>query len=833
MCNSTPLKKLFTLAVALFISFNLTSQTYSDPDDLADAVNAAAATGGTFIVPNGTYNDFEATFQVVATEANPIIIKAETIGGVTLTGSSHFVFKKSAYITLEGFVIDGVGEDTLVKLEGCNNIRITRNVFELDTTESIKWVFVGGYWDDYTFQFLSHDNRIDHNIFQNKTTPGHYITIDGTHNEDESIYQQSQNDRIDHNYFKNNQPRAANEKESIRIGWSEMSLSSGYTVVEFNLFEDCDGDPEIVSVKSCDNIIRHNTFLKSYGTLSLRHGNRNRVEGNYFFGGGKANGTFETSTIYTGGIRIYGTDHVIVNNYFEGLQGTGWDAPITLTQGDAIDGQSTSLSKHFRAERVTIAYNTLVDNVHGIEIGFDNNNNYNTGLKDITFANNLVTGSTNSLVSYIEGQDQGDEITWINNIMYPTGAATLTSDGSTFASGEVLESNPNLTYDGTVWKSTDTSPTIASGVPTLLIDEDIEGQTRPDISNAGADHYSLETIRYAPLTPTDVGPDAYGDEEPSENLYLTTVSEFSANGETQTVTVTSNLAWTVTDDSDWITPTPLSGTDDGSIDVTVAANPTYEQRSGVVTVTGGDITRTLNIIQAAADATSGLNLINGGMPSDPVTVTASTEQVDGVTYFNYATNTLDKDFDTRWSGEGIGAELIYDLGDLYDLDLVSIATLSGKTYLYEILTSTDGINYTSVSNVQSNTLGTFEHFPVTNQARFVKIIGGGQTGGSVWNSITETEIYGTTTLSVFENELSKVIIYPVPAKDVLKLKNLKNAVKKITIYSREGRNVIEKSLNSNQSETYIDISSLSNGAYIINLSDGSNSSQSKMILISK
>ena len=57
-----------------------------------------------------------------------------------------------------------------------------------------------------------------------------------------------------------------------------MSLSSGYTVVEFNLFEDCDGDPEIVSVKSCDNIIRHNTFLKSYGTLSLRHGNKRNLE---------------------------------------------------------------------------------------------------------------------------------------------------------------------------------------------------------------------------------------------------------------------------------------------------------------------------------------------------------------------------------------------------------------------------------------------------------------------------------------------------------------------------------------------------------------------------
>jgi len=194
--------------------------------------------------------------------------------------------------------------------------------------------------------------------------------VDGTNDGDED-FRQSKYDRIDHNYFRNNGPRAANEQESIRIGWSEMSMSSGHTIVEFNLFENCDGDPEIVSVKSCDNIIRHNTFKGCYGTLSLRHGNRNRVEGNYFFG------------------------DVIINNYLEGLKGTRWDAPITLTQGDAIDGSSTSFSKHFRAERVTIAYNTLVNNTHGIEIGFDNNGNYNKGLKDITVSNNVVTGSEN------------------------------------------------------------------------------------------------------------------------------------------------------------------------------------------------------------------------------------------------------------------------------------------------------------------------------------------------------------------------------------------------------------------------------------------------------
>lgn len=96
--------------------------------------------------------------------------------------------------------------------------------------------------------YPSQHNRIDHNIFQNKTTPGHYITIDGSKDDtgsDEEYYQ-SQFDTIDHNYFKNNGPRAVNEQESIRIGWSEMSQSSGHTLVEQILIEGCDGDPEII-----------------------------------------------------------------------------------------------------------------------------------------------------------------------------------------------------------------------------------------------------------------------------------------------------------------------------------------------------------------------------------------------------------------------------------------------------------------------------------------------------------------------------------------------------------------------------------------------------------
>ena len=514
------LRNILIVSNFLFSFSYLNAQSFNNPEDLADAVNTST-NGGIFIVENGSYHDFEATFEIMATADNPVIIKAETIGGVTLTGASHFVIRKSAYVTIEGFIFNGEGEDTLVKLEGCNHIRISRNVFELKTSESIKWVFIGGVWNDntYPFNYPSHHNRIDHNLFQNKDTPGHYITIDGSFDNtgSEEVYYQSQYDRIDHNHFKNNGPRAVNEQESIRVGWSEMSLSSGFTIVEHNLFEDCDGDPEIVSIKSCDNIIRHNTFKGNYGTLSLRHGNRNLVEGNYFFGSEKPIGTSPSgATLYTGGIRIYGTDHVIINNYMEGLNGTRWDAPITLTLGDAIDGQSSNLSKHFRAERVTIAFNTLINNSHGIEIGFDNNDNYNKDLEAITIAYNLISGSENSLVEIVDtDNDQGDKITWINNLMYPIADASILAGASitSFDNNEAINENPFMDFDNSinVWRTSASSPIYENTLNLTSIQEDIDGQERPIFSNPGADHYSNMSIRFMPLTEQDVGPFAEED----------------------------------------------------------------------------------------------------------------------------------------------------------------------------------------------------------------------------------------------------------------------------------------------------------------------------------
>ncbi|MDH7446523.1 chondroitinase-B domain-containing protein [Aquimarina sp. 2201CG14-23] len=824
MTTITYIKSILSVLFVFSITCSIQSQTIvTDSGDLQDLVNAANP-GETFIVKNGDYTDFEASFSAIGTEDNPITIKAESIGGVTLAGDSHFVFKKSAHIIIEGFIFDCDGDSTLIKLEGSNNIRITRNVFELRTTASIKWVFIGGIYNDYTFQHTSHHNRIDHNIFKNKTTPGHYITIDGTSNEDRSDSRQSQYDRIDHNYFMNNSPRAANEQESIRVGWSQMSMSSGFTTIEHNLFEDCDGDPEIVSIKSSDNIIRHNTFKRSYGTLSLRHGNRNRVEGNYFFGDGKANGTFGTSTIHTGGIRIYGTDHVIVNNYMEGLKGTIWDAPIALTQGDAIDGSSTNLTKHFRAERVTIAYNTLVNNTYGIEIGYDKNGDYNKKLEDIIIANNVITGSENNLVHYIDGNDQNGEITWINNILYPTGSASLVNGGPDFSDTEITNTNPNLSFDGVIWESTDASPILASGIPSLGINQDIEGQSRPENSTVGADHFSMETARFNPLTPNDVGPNAYEDgDTPVDNLFVSSISDFESVSGSQVVTVTSNTNWTASDDSDWVSVTPLNGTNNGSIEIIVQENFSLEQRTGIVTIIASSINRTISVLQKGADAP------NGSEELTIIEVLASSEQQPD----NTKDKTLDKDFDTRWSAEGVGENITYNLGGSYDISLVKIAVHKGTdrfTY-FDIATSLDGTNFTTILANQSSsgTSNGLENYLLNSQAQYVRIIGGGNSA-SAWNSITEVEIYGINSLlSIEENELSAFRMHPIPASDNLKVNNLKENFTKVSIFNLTGSKVLSQVIQ-NEEDIILDVSGLNSGLYILQFSNDKRVVSKKIII---
>ena len=77
---------------------------------------------------------------------------------------------------------------------------------------------------------------------------------------------------------------------------------------------------------------------------------------------------------------------------------------------------------------------------------------------------------------------------------------------------------------------------------------------------------------------------------------------FESSAGTKDVTVTSNESWTATSDAtSWCTVSPASGSNGGTVKVTVAANTSTSQRTAHVTVTGktsGDVT-TVTVAQEA------------------------------------------------------------------------------------------------------------------------------------------------------------------------------------------------------------------------------------------
>ena len=104
------------------------------------------------------------------------------------------------------------------------------------------------------------------------------------------------------------------------------------------------------------------------------------------------------------------------------------------------------------------------------------------------------------------------------------------------------------------------------------------------------------------------------------------------------------------------------------------------------------------------------------------------------------------------------------------------------------------------------------------------------TRTSVWSAVREIEFYETRTVSVDENALPiSPTIYPVPAKNVLHIDNIK-PFNSLTIHDINGHKVLEQTLSNSVIEVKLDISSISNGIYFITLF-GEQQYQSKQFVI--
>ncbi|MGW6276754.1 polysaccharide lyase family 7 protein [Kribbella sp. NPDC055071] len=121
-------------------------------------------------------------------------------------------------------------------------------------------------------------------------------------------------------------------------------------------------------------------------------------------------------------------------------------------------------------------------------------------------------------------------------------------------------------------------------------------------------------------------------------------------------------------------------------------------------------------------------------------VTASAD--DG----NVAANTVDNSLATRWSAEGNGKWIRYDLGAATTLSSLSIAWYQGNTRkaLFDVQTSNDAVSWTTViANRRSNgtTVQPESYDFADGSARYLRIVGHGNNKNA-WNSITEVDIFG-------------------------------------------------------------------------------------------
>jgi len=137
---------------------------------------------------------------------------------------------------------------------------------------------------------------------------------------------------------------------------------------------------------------------------------------------------------------------------------------------------------------------------------------------------------------------------------------------------------------------------------------------------------------------------------------------------------------------------------------------------------------------------------------------------------NIPQNTIDGSLATRWSVQGDGQWIRYDLGAITALDQVDIAWYLGDTRIayFDIQVSLDTVTWTKVFSGQSSgqTLQLESYAFPTTTGRYVRIVGHGNST-STWNSITEMEILDPATPAPLLTPVASVAVSPASASLVV------------------------------------------------------------------
>ncbi|WP_298781999.1 chondroitinase-B domain-containing protein [uncultured Polaribacter sp.] len=863
--------------------FGQTTYYIDDPESLKEVIYKA---GDVIILKNGVYDtDERMIFLGSGTAENPVTFRAETPGGVIFTGGPRLTIGGESdgndlatgeYLVVDGFhwkggygasnfiefrngddyahhstiqncVIDGLGVEQSELDEDLADEQITKH----------RWIVLYGTY-----------NTVINCAFMNKVTAGAIVlgeysynafpnVPDGTPEVNNSC--EIVGHTIMNNYFYNFEKltekygRKANgdelsnagDSETIRIGTSSYQMVNSNVVVSNNYFVQSDGENEIITNKSKGNTYTNNTFRRCRGSLVLRHGSKAKIEGNYFLG---------EDVDGTGGIRISDSDHVITNNYIQDCitvdNFAKWNNGITFIGGSAnadVDCTTDDVSNGYqKTEDITVSNNTIINT--NAPLFYNVNTDNNSDVKG-NIENNLI---------YFEANDpnlspviSGDETT-----SYASIGASLTYSGNVFSGTTLGETNTGFSEETGITATKDGEIFTFSG----------EGSTGKG-ANMGS---------YTPITDAMVGygigacfldyeganiTDGNCTIKVSESLTVSSLSTLAPEAASYDVTVTANVSWTAASNDSWLTIDTNSGTGNATVSITVTENTDTNSRSGSITFTqdagGDDIVRTLTLSQDGANLIDLYNLINTGTGLSTDKVTVHSLSKENTSKSELAINSLDKNIDTEWTADdedvlsgdykADGEYIIYDLSSIHSVGLIQFRTTNkSDAFGFQILTSTTGTedaDFTMILPTSGELLLTatntteFNQYEINTDARYIKVIGygrfnsDGDTRKSAWSAIKEIEFYEKkNALSINENEILNVLIYPNPANNTLFIKDLENQISKVEIISLEGKIVTSLAQNNNN-ELKIDTSHLANGMYFIKLSNDKKESKTKLIVI--
>lgn len=330
----------------------------TEASSMADAVTKVkSATGGQRIrLPAGTFSNVQMTIQGQGLAGKPVILEGQANGQTVLNGKvkiivrgSHVLLRNLSFVEADS--VDYGGNSALVKFDGCVSCGLHRSSFVGGPAASMSGANDTKHFKTVLISASSQKIEVGFNTFRGKKNAGSVVLI----NRSQAPAGGVDGNRIYKNHFIDREIAGddANDFDIIRIGDSgtsqypapanaeallDRNLIVG-NIVEFNLFENftlekslmasckaansftlskCKGEPEVISIKAPQTLVRFNTFLNIMGGITIRHGFQSIVEGNYVVGTNVNNGQ-TTIAPNSYGIRVIGENHIVASNHFQDL----------------------------------------------------------------------------------------------------------------------------------------------------------------------------------------------------------------------------------------------------------------------------------------------------------------------------------------------------------------------------------------------------------------------------------------------------------------------------------------------------------------------------------